>query len=395
MTTYGPIELEVRALEGSRIYAVHERHVFPAGTKTHSGEILKKKFIIPRGAVLVPYWDDFEGRTPERFHRVFPSGVYEALRSTLHAVWGYGLKRRCGELQVLRDISDRLARDLAVLMEGNAAPSRNLAEVQMDLATIAKELGRPIGQVKAEVAEKVAAASTLEVEHPSGTRSRNIPATRHRVEAAKRRVDRRHDQVRRIGPRVNFFEQILAQAIGHVFDDLGSLRRMLQGERIQIERSLSPEVKRIFCRRADFALERILPRLDVEPFLRTADVIRYDLSIAKLAKGKKLALAAIDRILASLRLKEAQRAFENLVILPLAINEGMGVTTEADFRHTRTRLENFRQRFASEIDDTGFVRPVKGRVLEAIGSILEEELGPDAELGIGLKERLKAVSRML
>ena len=396
LTAYGPVELEVRSLEGSRIYVARERHVFPAGTKTRGGETLEKPFVITRGAVLVPYWDDFESRTPERLHRIFPGGIFEALRSALHALWGYGLRKRRGELQMLRDISDRLAGDLAILMEGNAAPSHKLAEVQTDLAAIAKELGRPTDEAKAEAAEKAAAAATLEVEHPSGTRSRNIPATRHRVEAIERRVDRRHGQVSRIGPRVNFYGGVLVQAIGHLFDDLGSLRQMLQGERIQIARALSLSVQRIFCRRADFALERTLPRLDVAPFLKTAQMIRYDLNLAKKAKGKRFALAAIDRILAAIRLKEAQRVFESNVILPLAIDEGMKIVTEADFRHTRARLEDFKRRLAAEIDDAGFIRPVKGPVVEAIDAILAEELGagvlPDTER---LKERLKAISRLL
>lgn len=397
LTAYGPVELEVRSLEGSRIYVTHERHVFPAGTKTRSGEILKENFTIPRGAVLVPAWDDFEGKSPERFHRVFPGGIYEALRSTLHAVWGYGFRKRRGELQILHDISDRLARDIAVLMEGKAAPSHKLAEVQKDLTAIAKVLGiKPTNREKAEAKKKAAAAATLEVEHPSGTRSRNIPANKKRVEAIKRRVDKRHSQVCRIGPRVNFYEELLAQAIGHIFDDLYSLRRMLQGERIQIARALSPEIQRIFCRQADLVLARTLPRLDVAPFLKTAQMIRYDLSLIKQAKGKKFALAAIDRILTSIRLKEAQRAFENLIILPLSINEGMGLVTETDFKHIRARLENFKQRLAVEIDDATFVRPVKSRVIAAIDLIVREELGvgvkPNAEQ---LKERLKAVSHML
>jgi hypothetical protein len=395
-TAYGTVTLEVRALEGSRIYVARKRHVFPAGTKTRGGEVLKKPFVLPRGAVLVPVWDDFEGCKPERFHRIFAGGIYEALRGTVHAVWKYGLQKKRGELQILRDISDRLATDLAVLMEGKSASSRELARVQLDLAAIATELGRPVGQMKAEAAAKVETAATLEVEHPSGTRSKNIPATAQRVKAAKIRVDRRHDQIRRIGPRVQFHEQVLAQTIGQLFDDLGSLRRLLQGERIQIARALSPDVHRIFCRRADFALERTLPRLDAAPFLKTADMIRYDLGMVKRAKGKKFALAAIDRILADIRLKEAQRAFENRVILPLAIDEDMKIVTEADFRHTRARLENFKQRFVSEIDDTGFIRPVKGRVIEAIDTILNEELGlgiePDAER---LKGRLKTISNML
>ncbi len=396
LTAYGPVTLEVRALEGSRIYAVNERHVFPAGRKTINGETLQKPFVIPRGAVLVPYWDDFDGKKPERLHRIFPAGIYEALRSTLHAVWGYGLRKCSGELQLLRDISNRLARDIAVLMEGNAAPPRRLAEVRTDLAKIAEELGRPTNPAKAEAARKAASAATLEVEYPSGTRSRNIPATRHRVEAVKRRVDQRREQICRIGPRVNFYAEVLAQSIGHIFDDLYSLRRMLQGERIQIARALSPEVHRIFCRRAEFALAHTLPRLDVAPFLKTAGLIRYDLALIKRAKSRQFALAAIDRILTAIRLKEAQRAFENFIILPLAINEGMDLVTEADFRHTRRRIESFIERFNREIDDAGFVRPLKGRVISELRAISKEELGadiePDAER---LKERLKAVSYML
>jgi hypothetical protein len=402
LTAYGLVKLEVRSLEGSRIYVARERHVFPAGTKMRGGETLKKPFVIPRGAVLVPAWDDFEGRSPERFHRVFAGGIYEALRSTLHALWGYGLKDQPGELQMLCDISDRLAGDIAVLMEGNAAPSRKLAEVQSDLAKIAKELGRPIDRAKAEAAKKAAEAATLEVEHPSGTRSKNIPANERRAEAIRRRVDKRHSRVCRIGPRVNFYEEILAQAIGHIFDDLGSLRGMLQGERIQIARALSPEVQRIFCRRADLILERTLPRLDAAPFLKTAQMIRYDLGLVRKAKGKKFALAAIDRILTAIRLKEAQRALETRVILPLALSEDLNpLAYAAAFERALRRLTDFMYRFDREIDDTGFVRPVKKRVLDACCDVIVRANPSDAKkFGEGmdaatLKERLKAISRML
>lgn len=396
LTAYGPVILEVRSLEESRVYAVCERCLFPTGTKTRNGEILKKPFIIPQGAVLVPYWDNFKGKKPKQFHRVFPAGIYEAMRSISHALWMYGLKKHYGEAQFLRDISDRLAKDLAVLMEGSAAQSHKLAEVRSDLADIAKELGRPISKLKSEAAEKISLAATLRVRHPSGKQSRNIPATYHRVFAAKRRIDKRRDQVCKIGPRINFFGEVLAQAIGRIFDDLESLRRILLGERSQIERSLSPEVKRIFCRRTDFVLERILPRFDVLPFLKTADVIRRDLALAKRAKSKKFALAAINRILTSIRLKKAQRAFENLVILPLAIKEGMDITVKTDFKHTKQRLENFIYRFEQEIDDTGFIQPVKMRVLNELRATLKEEFGAGAKIdALRLKERLKRVSHIL
>jgi len=395
-TAYGEVELDVRKIDGSRIFVAHERHVFLAGTKTRGGETLKKPFVVPRGAVLAPTWDGRNGKSPERLYRVFPNGIYEALRGTLHAVRKYGLRKKRGELQILRDISNRLATNLAVLMEGKSASSRELYRAQKDLAEIAMELGRPIGELKAQAAEKVEAAATLEVEHPSGTRSKNIPATAQRVRAAKNRVDRRRDQIHRIAPRVQFYEQVLAQAIGGIFDDLGALRKILQAERLQLTLSFSPKVRRIFANRVNFALQRLLPQLDAAPFLKTAKMIRLDLARAKAAKSKDFALAAIDRILTAIRLKEAQRAFETRVILPLALNEDMDITTEADFRHTLRRLSDFALRFHQEINDTGFLRPVKERVLEAIRNTILEEFGPvadpDAER---LKEQLKAISRML
>jgi hypothetical protein len=402
LTAYGLVELEVRSLEGSRIYVARERHVFPAGAKTHGGKTLKAPFVIPRGAVLVPAWDDFEGKNPERFHRVFAGGIYEALRSTLHALWGYGLRKRRGELQLLLDISTRLAEDLSVLMEGNAAPSNKLAEVQSDLTKIAEELGRPIDRAKAEAAKKAAEAATLEVEHPSGTRSKNIPANEKRVEAIRRRIDKRRDRVCHIGPRVNFYENILAQAVGHLFDDLGSLRQMLEGERPQIARALSPEVQRIFCRRADLILERTLPRLDAAPFLKTAQMIRYDLGLVRKAKSKKFALAAIDRILTAIRLKETQRSIEARVILPLALCGDLdplayAITVEIALR----RLSDIMARFDREINDEGFVRPVKPQVMEVYRSIIAKtdpsgakkfDEGVDAT---EIKEQMKVISRML
>lgn len=401
LTAYGPVTLEVRQIEGSRIYVARERHIFPTGTKTRGGEILKKPFMIPRGAVLVPAWDDFESEKPERLHRVFAGGIYEALRSTLHALWGYGLRKRRGELQLLRDISNRLAEDLSVLMEGKAAPSNKLAEVRLDLAKVAEELGRPIDRAKAEAARKAAEAATLEVEHPSGTRSRNIPANEKRVEAIRRRIDSRSDRVCRIGPRVNFYESILAQAIGHLFDDLGSLKGMLQDERTQIARALSPAIQRIFCRRADLVLERTLPRLDAAPFLKTAQMIRYDLGLVRRAKGKKFALAAIDRILTAIRLKETQRDIEARVILPLALCGDLDpLAYAATIEITLRRFSEIMSRFDREINDAGFVRPVKPRVMEACRDIIAkaepsgakkfgEEMSAEA-----LKERMKAVSRM-
>jgi len=396
VTAYGTVELEVRAISGSQIYVTHERCIFPAGTKTRGGAVMKKNFLIPRGAVLIPTWENFGGKNPKRLHHIFPNGLYEALRWATHAIRKYGLRKKPGELQILRDISNRLARDLAVLMEGRAASSRELADVQLDLAHITAELGRPIEQLKAEAAEKIAEAATLEVEHPSGTRSKNIPATKQRVSAAKTRVDERRNQIGQIGPRVNFFEQVLAQTIGGIFDDLGSLRNIVQAEQFQISLSFSPKVRHIFVNRANFALQRLLPQLDAAPFLKTARMIRVDLAKAKAAKSKDFALAAIDRILAAIRLKESQRAFEARVILPLALNEDMCVTTEADFRHTLQRLSDFALRFHREINDSGFLRPVKTRVLDACRNIVLEEFGPvtdpDAER---LKERLKTVSNML
>lgn len=395
LTAHGPMTIEARRLVGSGIFVALERHIFPAGTKTHGGEILKKAFFVPRGAVLVPVWDHFGSRTPERLHRVFPGGLYEAARGTLRAIWKYGLGKKPGELQTLRSISDRLANDLAILMEGKAASSRELFVVQKDLAAIALEFGRPIGQLKAAAAEKIAAAATLEVEHPSGTRSKNIPATKERVRAAKRRVDERLHNVCRISPRVVFLEQVLGQTIGGIFDDLSSLRNILRAEQVQISLGFTPRVRHIFTSRVNFALERLLPNMDAEPFLKTARMIRVDLAKAKAAKSKNFALAAIDRIIAAIRLKEAQRAFETKVILPITLNNTAGVTTEADFRHTLQRLSDFSLRFHREINDTGFLRPVKDRVMNAIIDIIREEFGPVEDPDPArLKERLKAVSRM-
>ncbi len=396
LTAYGQVLIEVRSLEESKIYAVRERYLFPAGTKTQNGEILKKTFVIPRGAILIPHWNDFEGKNKKKFHHIFPAGVYEAMRSISHALFGYGLKGHFGETQFLRDISDRLAKDLAILMEGKAVQSHKLAEVRTDLAEIAEELSQSINKLKSEAAEKLHMAATLKVKHHSGKESQNIPATCQRVFAGKRRIDKRRDQICRIGPRINFFGEIIAQTIGRIFDELTSLRQILLSERRQIEWGLSPEVKRILCRRIDLALERILPRLDVLPFLKTADLIHRDLTLAKQAKGKKFALEAIDRILASIRLKEAQRAFENLIILPLAIKDNMDIIEQTDLSHTKQRLQNFMYRFEQEIDDTGFIQPVKKRVLNELSIILKEEFEAKAKIDTdSLKERLKMVSRML
>lgn len=394
LTAYGPMTLEVRRLAGSRIYVAHERHVFPAGTKTRGGEVLKKDFVAPRGAVLVPIWDGFDGKKPERLHRVFPGGIYEALRGATHAIRKYGLRENPGELQILRAISDKLATHLSILMHGKDASKRELTDVQCGLAALADKLGRPIDELKAQATEKIAAASTLKVRHPSGRQSQNLPATVERLRAAKRRIDGRLERVHRIGPRIGFFEQTLAQAIGRIFSDLESLRKDLSVEHFQIQRSFSPRVRDIFAERADHIAERLLPQLDAEPFLRTAGMIRVDLAKARAARSQRFALAALGRILVAIRLKEAQRAFEAKVILPFVLRQDLGITNEEDFRHTETRLESFAGHVRREIHDEDFVRPVRIRVLAAIESILQEEFNIelDAEL---LKRRLKAVSRML
>lgn len=394
-TAYGEIDLEVRALSSSRIFVTQEVFAFPAGTKSRGG-VLKKKLSAPRGTILLPAWYDFGGRHEERLHHIVPGGIYEALRRVAHELRKYGVKNKPGELQNLRNLSDRLSRDLAILMEGKAASSRELAEVKTDLSRIAQTLGGARDKLKAEAAKKLAAAATLEVQHPSGTRSQNLPATEKRVDAAKRRVDKRHVDIRRIGPRVVLLEQFLAQTIGDIFDSLGSLRNILQAEQFQIARGFSSKVRRIFVRRVGFALQHLLPQLDVAPFRKTAAMIRFDLAKAKGARNKKFALEAVDRVLAAIRLKEAQRAFESHVIFPLALAEAMGVVTEADFRHTLMRLSDFSLRFHREINDAGFVRPVKERVVNAITDTIREEFGPveepDAER---LKEKLKAISNML
>jgi len=393
-TAYGEVNLEVRELNGSRILVTQESFDFLAGTKSRGGS-LKERLAAPRGTVLIPSWYDFGGRGKERLHHIVPAGIYEALRRAAHTLRKYGLKKTPGELQNLRSISDRLSRDLAILMEGKSASSRDLVEVRYDLTRIAQVLGGSRNKLKLEAAKKIAAAATLKVKYPSGTKSQNLPATTLRVHAAKRRVDGRHVDIRRIGPRVISLEQILAQTIGGIFDDLGSLRNILRAEQFQITLGFSPNVRRIFASRVDFALQRLLPQLDVAPFQKTAALIRLDLAKAKSAKSKKFALAAIDRILTAIRLKEAQRAFEARVILPLALNEDMGITTEADFRHTLQRLSDFALRFR-EINDEGFVRPVKTRVLDACRNIILEEFGPVAEPDAErLKERLKTVSNML
>lgn len=393
LTTYGPATLEVRRIVGSRIFVAHERHVFPAGTKTRGGETLKKPFVIPRGAILVPAWDDFEGKTPEQFHRVFAGGLYEALRGATHAIRKYGLREEPGELQILRDISDRLAMDLSSLMHGKLTAKSELAEVRRDLAAQAAKLGRPTDKLKAQAAKKIATASTLEVQHPSGTRSQNLPATVERLRAAKRRIDGRLERVHRIGPRVGFFEQVLAQSIGRIFGDLESLRKNLSVEHFQIQRSFSPRVRDIFAERADRIAERLLPQLDAAPFLKTARMIRVDLAKARAARSQRFALAALGRILVAIRLKEAQRAFEAKVILPFALRQDLGITNEDDFRHTETRLESFAGHIQREIHDEDFVRPVRARVLAAIELILREEFNIELDAK-RLKRRLKTVSRM-
>lgn len=394
LTAYGPVELEVRRIADSRIYVANERCVFPAGTKTRGNEILKKDFAIPRGAVLVPAWEDFDGKKPERLHRVFSGGLYEAMRGATHAIRKYGLRDDPGEIQILRTISDQTATSLGVLMHGNLASRRELATVRRNLAKLAAKLGRPIDEMKAQAAEKIAAASTLQIQHPSGTRSENIPATRERLRAAKRRIDKRLETVHQIGPRVGFFEQVLAQAIGRIFSDLESLRDNLSKERFYIGNGFSQKVREIFTERADSISERLLPQLDAEPFLKTARMIRVDLAKARAARGRKFALEAVDRILASVRIKRAQRLLEGEIILPFALNCDLGVVTAWDFTNTKFRLGNFAYHFNRKINDAGFIRPIKARVLKEIRAIIDEEFNdePNAER---LKERLKAVSRML
>lgn len=398
LTAYGPMEIDVRRIVGSRIFVTHERHVFPAGIRTRGDGKLKKPFVVPRGAVLVPAWENFEGKNPELLHRIFPGGIYEALRGVTHAIRKYGLEKGPGEIQVLRAASDRLAANLSTLMQGKRAREHELVWAKRDLATLALELEHSLDELKAAAAEKIAAASTLQVEHPSGKKSQNIPATVERLRAAKRRIDGRLERVHRIGPRIGFYEKTLAQAIGRIFDDLGSLRNDLERERRYIKMAFSQKIRNIFADRVDRIAERLLPHLDAEPFLKTAKMIRVDLAKARAAKGKKFTLDAVDRILVAIRLKEAQRAFENNLILPFTLRLDLGIASGTDFLHTRRRLANFVLRFNGEIDDAGFIRPVKNRVLAECSAVLFAfdklvfSTKPDVDQ---LKERLKTISHML
>ena len=394
VTTYGSAIIEVRQIVGAPIFVCRQKIVFPAGHKTPGGETLPEKTEIKSGAILLPRWSRNGGG---RIYGIYAHGIYEAIRGVAHIFFGYGVRGSAkGELQTLETMSSQLVDIISLLAEGKEIGSAKLNAIQAELSALAEQMAAVVNPEKYAARNKIAASETLEVRHSSGKMVTNLPANVARLAAAEQRLRKRQEEVRRIASRLVSQEQALALELGRVWNALNWLRKMLEDGKRRLENHWTAEEQAIFRRRAGWALNHFLSEVDVEPFLHTARLIRRDLGKALSSAGKNHdeVRVAVNRILASLRFKDAERAFERKVLTPFAIRQELGILTPSDMRHTRRRIADFRRRLA-QLDDRDFVSPHKDEILP----LLDRAIAEIDRLGLGsaliVKETLKLVSHLL
>ncbi len=394
VTAYGKTSLDVRQLPGANIFVSLEKAIFPT-EKKKPGE-KQQRAEIPAGAILLPHWSG-SGFNAQRGYVVYANGLYEALRATTHIFFGYGTRGNKGELQTLETMSRQLIDIVSVLTAGKEAGSNRLTAVQTELAVMAEEMAAVLNQTKREARDKIDASKALEVSHPSGKMVQNLPANAVRLAAAQRRIERRQDEVRRIAARLVSWEQVLASEIGRTWDALNWFRKMIDSETKRLSGRWTDRERDVFLNRAGWAKAHLLPSIDAEPFVKTARLIRRDLGQAMSAAGeqeKDKVAVALNRILASLRFKDAQRAFEEKILLPFSVRQELGILTQNDMRHFRGCTENFRERL-TVLSDQGFASPRKEEIIIRLKlAVIEiDRLGVDgAEI---VKDALKRASHLL
>lgn len=370
LTTYGVIEVRARRVSGSNVWVLLERHVVPAGATTRMGTILKKDKSIPAGTVLVPHWDDYDAPGAEKFFHLFPGGIFDALRSLMHALFGYGVRNKPGELQQITGFMRRIDDVVCVLLQRHTIASARVEEAQRDVASIAYDLRNALHKKKVEARSTLAKAATLEVPY-RGKPRRNVPANIRRIDAAKSRLNRRSLQIDRIVPRVAFFEQALASEIGRILRGLEEVIGTLAMEASRLERRKKPyseAERKVFFRRYH-NVRAVLNEIHCAPFVHAVQLARADIGEAAnfLDRGKlDKTASSLHLAVRGLKCKLAQVYFERTVVFPMSLRMGLGAFSPADAERFAKKLKKIRISTSAHFDDTGFRTPVKKRFLFSI-----------------------------
>ena len=373
-----------------------ERCVIPAGAMDRKGTISQKDKSIPAGTVLVPHWDDYDAPGAEKLFHLFPGGIFEALRSMMHALFGYGARGKHGELRQIDALVKRIDAAVDTLLQRHELMPFAVEKAQQELASIATDLDTVRNRRKVNARDALVKSSALTISYRNAPR-RNVPATIRRIDGAKNRLGGRSREIHHIVPHVAFFEQALASEIGRMIRGLENAVVTLLVESSRLERRKTPYSegeRRIFFRRYR-DVGAVLENIRCVPFLRAAHLARADMGeAAKFLDAGNYGKAALSlkRAARGLKCKLAQVYFERTIVFPMSLRIGLGVFSAADAERFAKKLTKIRISADARLDDEGFRAPVKMRFISAIGeAIISLEAGEYR----AAKDKVKRASRAL
>lgn len=394
-TAFGTGKFSTRRLAGSNARVLIAEGVIPRGAMTRKGQKTRRARRIAAGSVLVPYWEGYGTKEEQRMYRIFPGGIFDALRSLLHALFGYGARGGNGELQELERILCSVDGAVEILLGRHPFPSPALDTARRALAGAALELDRVRNEAKVKARDSLAKASTLTVSRPDGADQHNVPATVWRVDGAQGRLRRRARQVERIAPRVAFFEQTLLSEIGRILRQIEWMVRTLHKEAARLEKRKKPygaSERDLFFRRVS-DIQKTLREIRCAPFVGETELAYEDLSEAVEAfreGGCEQACRLLRRAERGLRCKLAQAEFERKVVFPLSLRMGLGMFSAHDAQRFIAAIGTFRAAAETRLDDSDFRKPVKQRLIAAFDAAMKLLRAEDFAAA---KEAVKRASR--
>ncbi len=395
-TKYGELDLKVFSLSNAPVYATLEKVKLPAGLKLRGGQTLKKALTIWAGAVLMPRRNkDYPGGW---CWQIFSRGLYEAWRACLHIRQGYEEPANGqGELIFLEEAGRDFAGLVFQLLRYRQLDQSEFAEVVDWIEQYRRSLRPAVNDLKAAAGGFVQGATGV----MDCCGRLNPSATLTRVQAAKRRLVLRQEQIKRISPLIGRRQIALILAKDEIHRQLIEIYWKLEKIRQELasrEQFQPEEPVCIGWRKQLLICLSLLKDIRIMPYAAWARRVMKELGAVRTfleKSGTKVQVGQAERqikkVCWAFRFKRARWELENLLWdfdfvfehpVQAAIEDKDGLVNNLDFFLKRLNL----------LDDGLFYFPVKDRVAttvaEAINLVKEEKLAV-------AKNRLKQAAHRL
>lgn len=270
---YGRDPVRVLAIAPTaRLFVVAEPYTIPKGRimrpqKGRKPVVLENDFVLHEGELFYPHWHG-----DSLYYDHYAGGLYDAIRGRAQTMLGYGRRDvGVGEPRALRLLQSSIRSLCALLANYARLDEEEQAAISRSVGITASKL------VAVRNPEKISAQRQLlqSVSVRDSLLRPNQGAARARLVSSVDHLDLRLEEIRRITPRVGYYEfALLAERdrVLAIFKEVDQVLRLwvgerglLYGESRQINRSRVGMAVRLN------SLAKLVQTVTVEPFLGTRD----------------------------------------------------------------------------------------------------------------------------